>query len=145
GLTLLVGLSLGGAAALLIIQMVRRYSIPDYLQSPIILAIVVLLFAISNLLQHESGLITTTLLGIILANQRTIVLKQVIEFKENLRVLLVGTLFIVLASNVDVSWAELQRMGWRIALFVAISILIVRPLAVFASTIASDLNWKERL
>lgn len=145
GLTLLVGLSLGAIAALVFIALVRRYWIPDYLQSPIILALVVLLFAISNSLQNESGLITTTLFGVILANQRIVVLKQVIEFKENLRVLLVGTLFIILASNVDVSWADLRSMGWRIALFVALAILVIRPLAAMASTVGSDLSWKERL
>src|SRR5690606_33515590 len=54
-------------------------------------------------------------------------------------------LFIILASNVDVSWADLRNMGWRIALFVALAILVIRPLAAMASTLGSDLSWKERL
>ena len=71
----------------------------------------VLLYAISNHLQHEAGLVTVTVLGIALANQRTASLKHVIEFKENISVLIVSTLFIVLAANVDVSFAQLKVAG----------------------------------
>jgi NhaP-type Na+/H+ or K+/H+ antiporter len=145
GQTLLIGLLLGGIAAALIIQILRRYWIPDYLQSPVILAIVVVLFAVSNHLQRESGLVTVTLLGVILANQRTVTLKHVIEFKENLRVLLIATLFIVLASNVDVGFTQLKPIAWRVIVFVAALMLVIRPLAVLASTLGSELRWNERI
>ena len=144
GMTILIGAALGGVAAWIIIQMLRRFWVPDYLQIPVILTIVVLLFAISNYLQRDSGLVTATLLGIVLANQRTVTVKQVIQFKENLSVLLISTLFIVLAANVDISLAQLKSLGWPGVLFFA-SLFVIRPLAVLAATLGSDLPWNERL
>jgi NhaP-type Na+/H+ or K+/H+ antiporter len=145
GLTLLVGIALGGIAAVVIIELLRRYWIPDYLQSPIILAMVVMLFAIANSLQREAGLVTVVLLGVILANQRAVTLKHVIEFKENLRVLLLAALFIALASNVDVGLEALRSLSWRMPAFLAVLMLIIRPAAVLASTLGSDTTWNERL
>jgi hypothetical protein len=95
-------------------------------------------------MQHESGLITVTLLGILLANQRSATMTHVIQFKENLSVLLVSTLFIALAASVDVSAAQFARLGWPLLVFVALLILIVRPLAVLAATLGSALSWRER-
>src|SRR5690606_37318201 len=94
GLTAVVGVVLGSVAAWAVVFVLRRYWIPDYLQSPVILALVILLYAIANLLQREAGLVTVTVLGIALANQRSAPLKHVIEFKENISVLIVSTLFI---------------------------------------------------
>ncbi len=143
--TVLVGAVLGSIAAWVIILLLRRFMLPDYLQSPIVLASVVVLFALSNHLQRESGLVTVTLLGILLANQRSASLKHIIQFKENLSVLLVSTLFIVLAANIDVSLEQLTSFGWPMAAFLAILIVAIRPLAVLAATLGSVLNWRERL
>ncbi len=145
GLTLLVGVVGGGVTAWITIQVLRRFWVPDYLQSPAVLAAIVMVFSLSNAIQPESGLVTVTVFGIVLANQRSATIKHVIEFKENLRVLLISTLFIVLASNVDVSMAHLQAIGWRGAAFVALLVLLVRPLAVLSATLGSELSWKERL
>jgi NhaP-type Na+/H+ or K+/H+ antiporter len=145
GVTLLVGAVLGGAAAWIIVQLLRRFLVPGYLQSPVILAAVVVLFAVSNQLQRESGLVTVTLLGIALANQRTATLNHVIQFKENLSVLVVSTLFIVLAANVDLSSAQLTALGWPMAAFMALLILVIRPLAALTATLGSDLTLSERL
>jgi NhaP-type Na+/H+ or K+/H+ antiporter len=145
GMTILIGAVLAGLAAWLILLLLRRYLVPDYLQSPLILATVVLLFALSNYWQHESGLVTVTLLGILLANQRSATLKHVIQFKENLSVLLVSTLFIVLAANVDVRLDQLTSLGWPMAAFLVLLILVIRPLAVLAATLFSTLPWSERV
>jgi NhaP-type Na+/H+ or K+/H+ antiporter len=143
-MTIFIGAALGGCAAWVIIQMLRRFWVPDYLQIPVILTIVVLLFAVSNYLQRDSGLVTVTLLGIALANQRTVTVKQVIQFKENLSLLLISTLFIVLAASVDISLAQLQSLGWPAVLFF-MSLFVIRPLAVLAATLGSELTGKERL
>ncbi len=144
GRTLIYGLVLSAASAWILIQMLRRYLVPDYLQNPLILAFVVLLFAVSNHLQEESGLVTVTLLGVMLANQRTVAIRHVVEFKENLRVLLISTLFIVLASRLTIDMAAIQTLGWRSLALVALIILVVRPVSVFVSTFGSGLSWQER-
>ncbi|TWT88090.1 K(+)/H(+) antiporter NhaP [Pseudobythopirellula maris] len=145
GRTALVGLGIGAVSAWLIVQMLRHYWLPDFLQIPVVLAMVVTVFAVSNYLQHESGLVTVTALGVLLANQRAVAVKHLIEFKENLRTLLISVLFILLSSRVQIGWDELGNIGWSGLLFVALLILVIRPIAAFISTVGSDLTFGERV
>jgi NhaP-type Na+/H+ or K+/H+ antiporter len=142
-LTLIAGTGLALVAAALIIQLLKRYLVPDYLQIGFVLAVVLSVFVVSNRLQSESGLVAVTILGVILANQRSVTLQHLIEFKENLRVLLISALFILLASRIELR--DVADLGWAGVAFVAILLLVVRPLAVFASTVGTDLTHRERL
>ncbi len=144
-MTVTTGVALGGISAWIIVQLLHRYQIPDYLQNAFVLAAVVLLFAVSNHLQEESGLITVTVLGLLLANQNRTTVKHLIEFKENLRVLLIAVLFIVLSSRIRIGWPEVEQIGWGGLAFVATLILVIRPAAIFIATIGSELSHNERL
>jgi len=106
--------------------------------------VVVAVFTISNMLQHESGLWATTLMGIALANQKSAHIHHITEFKENLRVLLLSALFILLAARVELS-SLLANLNWNIVIFLAILIFIARPVGVYVSTLFSDINWREKL
>jgi NhaP-type Na+/H+ or K+/H+ antiporter len=141
--TMGVGAFAGVVAATLLIVLLKRFLVPDFLHSPVILATVLVAFTVSNLMRHESGLVTTTVMGVILANQSLVAVKHIIEFKENLRVLLISTLFIVLAARVGTD--ELIAVAPEGLLFLAALVLLIRPLAVFAATVGSELNWRERL
>ncbi|QDU95302.1 K(+)/H(+) antiporter NhaP2 [Lignipirellula cremea] len=141
--TILVGGSAGLALGVLIEWAFSRYWIPDFLQGAFVLSAALASFAWSNHLQNESGLVTVTVLGIYLANQKTVSLKHVAEFKEHLVVLLIACLFIVLGSRVEL--AQVWQLGWPGAVFVAAMILIVRPASVALSTIGCDLNWREKV
>ena len=145
GLTLTTAAALSTITAAVLLQMLRRYWVPDTLQNPVVLATVVFVFALSNQINSESGLVTITLLGIILANQRTVPIRHIIEFKENLRVLLLSTLFIVLASRLRVDAQTIATLGWRSLAFVTLLIVVVRPIAVLLSTIGSPLTRGERI
>ena len=141
--TVIFGGILGLLGGYLIVLMLRFKQIPDYLLNPISLMMVFCVFAGSNLIQKESGLFAVTLMGIYLANQKTVIVKHIVEFKENLRVLLISVLFIILAARL--SFSELEMLGFNSFLFLVILILIVRPAAVFASTIRSSLSLKEKI
>ena len=140
--TVLIGTSIACAMAFVLVQALKRYFIPDYLHGYVFLAIAVGSFSISNQLQHESGLVTVTLLGILLANQSAFPVKHVMQFKENLRDLLISTLFIVLAARIELQ--QLMGLGWEGVLFVGLLILVIRPLSVYASCVGSRLRWQER-
>ena len=144
GKTLAIGLVIGWVSGWGIRELMRRYLVPDYLQNPMILALVLLVFAVSNWLQPESGLVTVTVLGMYLANQQQVAIKHVIEFKENLRVLLLSVLFIVLASRIHPTWADIKEVGWGGIAFVLVMVLVIRPLAVLSSTLGSELTRKQR-
>jgi len=83
-------------------------------------------------------------MGIALANQRSVAIEHLIEFKENLRILLISALFIVLAARLQVEHLQVA-LEPAAFLFVAALIGLVRPLAVWVSTLRSSLSLKERL
>src|SRR5690606_21274847 len=65
------------------------------------------------------------------------------EFKERLTVLLVSALFILLAARLEI--ADITGLGWQAWAFVALLIIVVRPISVLLSTIGTKLNWRERV
>lgn len=135
-----VGVSITGA--LILIDLIRRRLMPDFLVNPIALTVVIGAFSISNLLQHESGLLTTTLIGIFLANQSYASMRRIEEFKEDLQVLLIAALFIVLSARLEMS--ALQYIDGQALLFLGALIVLVRPISVFLSLMGTNLGVKEK-
>jgi NhaP-type Na+/H+ or K+/H+ antiporter len=132
---------LAGAAAIVIL--LRKYLVPDFLQNPVSLMIVVIAYVATNAIQTESGLLAVTVMGMALANQRFVSIKHIYEFKENLRVLLISSLFIILAARLpmaDIGLANPQ--SWIFVLFL---IIVVRPAMVFLSTTGQKVNVREKL
>ena len=99
-------------------------------------------FTLSNHFQHESGLLATTLMGVILANQKQVDVRHVLEFKENLVVLMISTLFIVLSARLELATFSALQCWARWALLGLL--VIVRPLTVWLR-LGSSLNRSERL
>ncbi|MCZ7585975.1 MAG: cation:proton antiporter [Deltaproteobacteria bacterium] len=140
--TVIAGAFCGLAASYLLIHALKRFWIPDFLQIPIALGAVLAAFAASNSIQPESGLLAVTLMGIVLANQRDVYIRHIIEFKETLRVLLISVLFIVLGARVRLE--HLTEVGWAGAAFLALMIFVARPLSVWLSTLRSGLGFPEK-
>lgn len=142
--TLLIGTGLGLASAALITASFKRFWVPDHLQNPVALMVVIGAFTLSNQIQHESGLLTVTVMGVALANQRAVSIRHIVEFKENLRVLLISVLFILLASRLRLEDVRRLSPVGSVA-FLAVLVLLARPLSVLASSARSSLRWNERL
>lgn len=142
-LTTLVGTGIGIGAALLLILLLMRYWVPDFLHNPVALMIVVGAFAISDALQHESGLFAVTVMGIALANQKRVDMKHILEFKENLRVLLISSIFIILAARLNLD-TVLAYVDTDFLYYLLILMILVRPIGVALSSIGSPLKWRER-
>ncbi len=140
--TIVVGGGLGVIAGWLMTTIIKKYLVPDYLQNAVSFAMVVVTFALCDSVQKESGLLATTVMGVYLANQKSADMEHILEFKENLRVLLISSLFVVLAAKLNLG--ELRALGWSSILFVGVLIVVVRPIAVICSTLRSRLNWRER-
>lgn len=142
GKTILVGVILALALAKLVEFALRHHWVPDFLHSPFLLAVLGVAFTGSNYVQYESGLLTVTVLGMALANQKSVPVKHILEFKENLRVLLISTLFIVLSGRV--SGAELMKVMLPAALFLLALVLVIRPASVFGGLWRTNATIKER-
>lgn len=143
GKTIFVGIGLAIALAKVIEILLRRHLIPDFLESTFLLAVVASAFAASNAIQEESGLLTVTVLGIALANQKSVSVRDILEFKENLRVLIISLLFILLSGRVAPE--GLREVVVPSLLFLAILIFAIRPASVFFSNFGSKyVNYRER-
>ncbi|MCO6454316.1 MAG: cation:proton antiporter [Pirellulaceae bacterium] len=140
--TAVVGVGFGLLVAWLLVRLLKRYWVPDFLHGVLFLTFALAIFAASNLLQPESGLVTVTVLGIALANQKSVPIHHVAEFKEHLGVLLISCLFVVLGSRLEPR--QVLALGWPGLAFLAVLVLVVRPAAVLCSTLGSRLNWRER-
>jgi NhaP-type Na+/H+ or K+/H+ antiporter len=142
GLEVFVALGVSVAATMLLVFLLRRRLVPDFLRNPVTLMVVVVAFVVSNVLQHESGLLTTTLMGIALANQPYVSVQRIVDFKENLQVLLIGSLFVLLSARLELS--ALNYVDLDVLVFLGILVVLVRPLAVLLSSIGTKLEWEEK-
>ncbi|UCF20147.1 MAG: sodium:proton antiporter [Gemmatimonadota bacterium] len=141
--TMAIGAVLGALGAGLLVVLMERQWVPEFLQSPLALMVVVAAFAASNAFQPESGLLTATVMGVAVANQKAVEVKHILEFKENLRVLLISSLFILLAARLQLD--DLRGFGLSEAAFLAALILVVRPVSVWLSSLGSGFKWRERV
>jgi len=140
---ILIGCIIGSVTALALGLVLRRRYVPEYLRNVLTLTLVFAVYAVSDLIQHESGLLAVTIMGITLTNLEDTDIEDILDFKESLSVLLISGLFIILAARIEPEMMILA--GWP-ALGVLLTVMFVaRPLAVLVSTIGSDLSYKERL
>ncbi len=141
--TIVVGVVLGAAAGYLNGQVLRKHWIPHYLHNAGTLTFMLGVYALSNEIAHESGLLTVTIMGIWMANMKQVQVDGILEFKESLSVLLISALFIILAARLEFS--AITSLGWGLVIVLAILILVARPLSIFLSAIGTDLNVREKL
>ena len=141
-MTLLVGLSLGVFAGWFTSLMIRRQWLPFELHKFGILALVLATFSVSNYLSHESGLLAVTVFGIWLANQDDLEIDAVLEFKEDLSMILISSLFILLAARLHID--DIKQLGPSVLIFMAFVLFVARPLSILLSTFGSDLNYRAR-
>ncbi len=138
-----VGLVFGLAAAFALGTIIRRHWAPEYLLNYLSLAAVLLAFAVSNALAHEAGLLTVTVMGIAMANMRDVNIREILDFKEHLTLVIISLMFLLLAARVDISL--LSSFGLSALALLAFAQLIVRPLSVAVSSIGAGMSWKEIL
>jgi len=142
GSTLMLGVTLGCSAGYYLGRALRSHWLPQFLQNAGTLTFMLGVFAFSNFLVHESGLLTVTIMGIWLANMKGVPVEDIIEFKESLSVLLISALFIILAARMDVG--VIFALGWGALGVIAILVLFARPVVVWLAAIGSDLSWQEK-
>ncbi|MDZ7703553.1 MAG: sodium:proton antiporter [Trueperaceae bacterium] len=139
-----VGSVTGIIGGLFLAYLLRRRVLPDYLINVVALAVVFTVLAASNAVAEESGLLATTVMGLLMANLRIPNIEDILSFKEDLSLLFISLLFIVLAANIELE-AFMQVLTPSSLLLIAAVMLVVRPLTIFLSTIGSSLSLNEKL
>lgn len=97
---------------------------------------------VAEAIAPEAGLAAVTICGMFVARTRVLGATELRSFKELLATILVGTLFVLLASRFDA--ASFRALTARDGLFVLAMIFVVRPACVLAATWRSSLTWRER-
>jgi NhaP-type Na+/H+ or K+/H+ antiporter len=139
---ILTGLAFGAAAGYGWGMVLRRHWLPEFLHNVATLLVVLAVFAFSNHIQAESGLLSVTIMGIWLANMKGVDVGDILDFKEALSILLISGLFIILAARVD--FARVQELGWSALWVLLIMQFVARPLKVLIASQGSSLSWRER-
>ena len=142
GATFVAGL-LGAALGFGLTWLFPRGLVPEYLKAPMLLCTVIAGFVGADLVMHETGLVTVTVMGVVLANRPTFSTVALRRFKEDLAVLLISGVFVILSATID--WETMSAFRWRFVVFLALLLFAVRPATVLLSLSFSSVPWRERL
>ena len=137
-----VGVGVGIAAAGPAILALRDKKLSASLESSILLALVLVAVAAASEIKDDAGLVAAIAMGVTLAHRREDIEREAHDFVTTLTSLLIGILFIILSARVDPD--RVVDLGWAAVAFVAVLILVIRPLAAGVGTLGTTLNRGER-
>ena len=142
--SLAIGASIGvGGGVLMNYLLNQRRLIPWELRNLFVLSAVIVIYAFSDWLQHETGVLAVTVTGLLVGIFKPTGIDEIESFKGQLTTLMVSFLFILLAARLDLD--RMIALGWRGVVLLCLVIFVIRPLNVFLSTAGSDLNLREKL
>jgi NhaP-type Na+/H+ or K+/H+ antiporter len=106
------------------------------------LTIVILIFAIAEVIGNGSGILAVAILAFIIGSTEIVHKESIKEFKGDLVIILLSFIFIILAGMIRFEYI------WKIGLpgvgVILILLLVIRPAAVFLSTFGSLLKINEK-
>ncbi|WP_215141176.1 cation:proton antiporter [Exiguobacterium qingdaonense] len=142
----IVAVAFGIAAGHLLIRLFGNEKVPEYLRTTLTFSGVLLVYSISEWVMHEVGLLAVTAMGLTMANSKhghIHILKQLREFKENISILLVSTVFIILTASLTRE-SLFAIFDWPLLLSILGILFFVRPVSVQTSLLNSPLTTRER-
>lgn len=116
--------------------------VPEFLKVPVLLGAVLVVYASTDSLLHESGLLAVTVMGVVLGNAKLASFDELRRFKEQATVILVSGVFILLAASLDT--ALLGQLSWRAGLLIFLVVLVVRPLTVAVVLAGTGVPLREQ-
>ncbi len=143
GSIIFFGFSMGFLSGWLLGELLRKQLVPQYLRNVLTLISVCAVYVLSDTIEHESGLLAVTIMGMTMANMKDMDIDDVLDFKESISLLLISGLFIILAARIE--FYQFIQLGWPALGILAITMLVARPISVFISAIGSDLSFNEKL
>lgn len=140
-------LLVGGLGGLLLGYMLgivlRRQYVPSYLTNMFVLTVVIFAYVFAEQIAHGAGLLIVTIMGLVVANMPDTHIDDVLDFKENLSLLLISGLFIILGATINFGY--LHDLWWRVLILILLLQFIVRPLVVYTSTFRTGIPWREKV
>ena len=137
------GLVLGGLGGWISAKAFHAGLVPEYLKSPVLLGLVLIVYVLSNQMQAEAGLLAVTIMGIVIANMNLPGIGDMRRFKEYITIMLVSVVFVLLTAELNIG--SLTSIGWRGAALIAAIMFISRPAAIMLATIGANMSFRERI
>ncbi|MAX66725.1 MAG: hypothetical protein CME66_07290 [Halobacteriovoraceae bacterium] len=117
--------------------------IPEFLQIPLITSLVICSFVFSNQIQHGSGLLTVTILGILIGNSNMDVLINLRSFKEDVTTMCISFVFILITASIPLE--AFYRIRPSHLVFIFLVSFVLRTVAILLSTVRTEMKFKEKL
>jgi NhaP-type Na+/H+ or K+/H+ antiporter len=144
GVRLAIGGGIGAAGGWLLGFFLKRAKfLSEDLTNLVVLAGMWGLYILSQSIISESGLMAAVAAGVVVRATGLPMERTLRRFKGQLTILAVSVLFVLLAA--DLSLASLVSLGWGGVGTVAVLMLAVRPLNVWACTWKSGLTWQQKV
>ncbi|MCM8729675.1 cation:proton antiporter [Hephaestia sp. GCM10023244] len=138
-----IAVAIGVALGYAVTTLFPRGYVPEFLMAPVLLVTVIGGFVLADVIKHETGLITVTVMGVVMANRPMYSSIALRRFKEDLAVLLISGVFIILSATLD--YQVIAHFRLRFVLFLVLLLFAIRPATVLASLAFSAVPWRERL
>ncbi len=143
GWGVLAALALGTSGAWLLGQTFQHNWAPDYLKAPLSLGLVLVVYVVANTVQHEAGLLATTVMGVVMGNMDLPNMESMRRFKEYITILMVSSVFVLLTADLEPE--ILLHLNWHAVALVVAVLFLVRPMAVLLATSFTDMAWRDRI
>ncbi|NKI34961.1 sodium:proton antiporter [Wenzhouxiangella sp. XN79A] len=142
GSALVVAGGLGAAAGWITGLAFQRGWVPEHLKPPLLMVLVLVVFEAGNAYQYEAGLLSVTVMGVVLGNLPLGERAELQRFKENLTIILLSVLFIVIPSQLTLD--SLAMIDLRIVLLLLVVLFVLRPVTILLSTIGAPIQRNDR-
>ena len=133
----------GGLGGWLTGWVFRHGGAPESAKAPILMVLVLVVYWLSNQAQHEAGLLSVTVMGLVLGNMKLVERETLQQFKEHLTILLLSVLFIVIPTQLNVS--HLQQIDYRAVFFVLALLFAIRPISIGLATLGAPMSSQEKI
>ncbi|MGK7912656.1 MAG: cation:proton antiporter [Synechococcus sp.] len=143
--SLAVGAAIGAAGGFCIGQLLKRSQklLGEELINSVVLAGALGIYALSQSLLNESGLMAAVTAGIVVRQVAEFRERQVRRFQGQLVILAISVLFILLTANLSLQ--SVLLLGWGALGTVAVLMFLVRPLSIWLCTWGGELTWREKV
>ena len=141
---LLDGVFFGALAGIILILILRKIPLlTEQYARLFTISILLAAFVGAENLGAQSGVLAMALFGIFIGSSDIPHKEAIKHFKEDISIILLSVIFILLSAFIE--FAYIRALGLNALLLVALLMLVIRPLAVFVSTLRSDLKGGEKL
>src|SRR5262249_54121087 len=142
--TLVMGGAAGALAGGALIPLFKGTQLPPGRRSAVLVISATAVFALTDVMQPNAGLVAMIVMGVFLAMQRVSPIGDVSGLDNILQSAVLPSIFLVLAARLRIN--DLERFDVPSGVFLMVTMLIARPVAVGLAPLGDvAVSWRQRL